>query len=76
LEKITSEAAKENSMFSLDDRLGLIHDTFALGFAGFAKVSSALTAVQNFRDEKECKVYSPSCGLELMVRARSCVARY
>ncbi|KAF8151622.1 hypothetical protein B0H34DRAFT_135147 [Crassisporium funariophilum] len=32
---IAAEAAKENSPFSLDDRIGLVHDVMALSKAGF-----------------------------------------
>ena len=57
---IGSEAAKENSVFSLNDRIGLVHDAFALGKAGFLKLSSALNLVQNLRHEQECECY-PRC---------------
>ncbi|EPQ58615.1 hypothetical protein GLOTRDRAFT_36981 [Gloeophyllum trabeum ATCC 11539] len=53
LAKIASEAAKENSLFSLSDRMGLIHDAIALSKAGFAKISSALTLMDILRKEKE-----------------------
>lgn len=53
LASIAAEAAKDNSIFSLDDRLGLVHDAFALSKAGLAKVSSALTLVDLWKNEKE-----------------------
>ena len=53
---IAKEAAKEGSVFSLDDRLGLINDVMALSKAGQAKLSSALTLIDSWRGEKECKV--------------------
>ena len=53
---IAKEAAKEGSVFSLDDRLGLINDAMALSKAGQAKLSSALTLIDSWRGEKECKV--------------------
>ena len=41
-------------MFSLDDRLGLVNDAMALSRAGLAKLSSALTLIDLWREEKEC----------------------
>ena len=57
LASISAEAAKDKSIFSLDDRLGLVHDAFALSNAGLAKVSSALTLVDLWKNEKECEVF-------------------
>jgi len=54
LAKIATEAAKENSIFTLNDRIGLVHDSMALAQAGFAKLSSALNLVHILRSEKEC----------------------
>lgn len=54
---IAAEAAKENSLFSKADRVGLLSDAMALSKAGFAKVSSALTLMDLWKDETEC-VYS------------------
>ena len=54
LAKIATEAAKEDSIFSLNDRIGLVHDAMALAQAGLAKVSSALNLVDVLRNEKEC----------------------
>lgn len=58
LGKIAEEAAKENSVFSLNDRLGLIHDIMALSKAGLTKLSSAMTLVDKLKHEKECKLSS------------------
>lgn len=55
LAKIAAEAAKENSAFSLDDRIGLVHDSMALSKAGLQKLSSALTLVDLWKNEKECR---------------------
>jgi len=62
LASIATEAAKQGSIFSVDDRLGLAHDAFALAKAGLAKVSSALTLVDLWKNEKECmyKCISPN----------------
>ena len=57
LSAIAAEAAKDNSIFSLDDRLGLVHDAFALSKAGLAKVSSALTLVDLWKNEKEREAF-------------------
>jgi aminopeptidase 2 len=55
LASIAAEAAKGDAIFSLKDRIGLVHDAFALSRAGFAQVSSALTFVDIIKDEKECE---------------------
>lgn len=54
--KIAVEAAKPAgaSAFSLDDRIGLVHDAMALSKAGLAKLSSALTLVDALKGETEC----------------------
>jgi len=62
LTSIAAEAAKQDSIFSLDDRLGLVHDAFALAKAGLAKVSSALTLVDLWTNEKECMYKCSSCN--------------
>lgn len=54
LRKIAEEAGKPNSVFTLDDRMGLIQDSFALAQAGFAKLSSSLTLVNLWKGETEC----------------------
>ncbi|KAH8117511.1 peptidase family M1-domain-containing protein [Phellopilus nigrolimitatus] len=53
LAKIGAEAAKKDSVFSLDDRIGLVNDVFALSNAGFGNVSVALALIQNLRHEEE-----------------------
>jgi aminopeptidase 2 len=57
LAKIASETAKEDSVFTLNDRIGLVHDSMALARAGFAKLSSAMNLVNILRNEKECNVF-------------------
>ncbi|KAF8887037.1 leucyl aminopeptidase [Gymnopilus junonius] len=57
LVRIAAEAAKEDSIFNLDDRLGLVLDAMALSRAGLAKLSSALTLVELWRNEKEYLVW-------------------
>lgn len=54
---IAKEAAKGDAVFSLNDRIGLVHDIMALSKAGFCKVSSALTIVDILHDEKEFLVW-------------------
>ena len=63
LSAIATEAAKENSIFSLDDRLGLVHDAFALSKAGLAKVSSALTLVDLWKNEQEREAFFLVSGI-------------
>ena len=57
LSKIAAECAKEDSVFTLNDRLGLVHDSMALAKAGFATLSSAMNFVNILRREKECQFY-------------------
>lgn len=55
LAAIASEAAKLDSVFSLGDRIGLVHDAFALGKAGYLALSAVLDLVHELRAEKECE---------------------
>jgi aminopeptidase 2 len=57
LAKIAVEAAKQEgtSVFSLNDRIGLVHDAMALSKAGLAKLSSAMTLVDGLKGERECE---------------------
>ncbi|KAH9169598.1 leucyl aminopeptidase [Lactarius sanguifluus] len=57
LATIASEAAKSDSIFSLSDRIGLVHDSFALGKAGYLQLSAALNLVHELRAEKEFLVW-------------------
>lgn len=55
LTKIAKEAAKDSSVFSLNDRLGLVYDSIALSKAGLAQISSALTLINILGgNEKDC----------------------
>lgn len=55
--RIAREAAKNDIIFSLNDRIGLVHDAMALAKSGHASVSSALTVVDIFGNETECKYF-------------------
>jgi aminopeptidase 2 len=57
LSKIAEEASKPDSVFTLDDRMGLVQDAFALSQAGFAKLSSSLTLVNLWKAESEYLVW-------------------
>ncbi|KAI5890288.1 uncharacterized protein SCHCODRAFT_02631407 [Schizophyllum commune H4-8] len=57
LAQIGQEAAKEDSLFTLDDRIGLINDAFATSKAGLSTLSSALALVYQLRNEKEYVVW-------------------
>ncbi|PPQ88067.1 hypothetical protein CVT25_013675 [Psilocybe cyanescens] len=57
LSLMAAEAIKENSVFSLEDRMGLIHDAVAVAKAGLSKLSSALTFVKQFKKEKQYLVW-------------------
>ncbi|THH11180.1 hypothetical protein EW146_g8133 [Bondarzewia mesenterica] len=67
LEAIAVEAAREDSVFSLNDRIGLVHDAMALAKAGFLKVSAALTLVDILRKEKEWIVEIIMPGFAVLV---------
>ncbi|KAL1741717.1 hypothetical protein HDZ31DRAFT_44813 [Schizophyllum fasciatum] len=55
---LVHEAAKEDSLFTLDDRMGLVHDAFATARAGLAPLSSALDLVEALKDEQEYLVWA------------------
>ncbi|KIJ69473.1 hypothetical protein HYDPIDRAFT_24310 [Hydnomerulius pinastri MD-312] len=57
LARIAREAAEGDAVFSLNDRIGLVHDAMALAKSGHATVSSALTVVDILRNEKEFLVW-------------------
>ncbi|TRM61760.1 peptidase family M1-domain-containing protein [Schizophyllum amplum] len=57
LTKIAKEAAREDSLFTLDDRMGLVYDTFATSKAGLSKLSSSLTLVDILKNEQEYLVW-------------------
>ncbi|KAI0253583.1 leucyl aminopeptidase [Lactifluus subvellereus] len=57
LAAIASEAAKPESIFSLSDRMGLVHDAFALSKAGYLALSAALNLAHELRTEKEFLVW-------------------
>ncbi|KAI9431112.1 peptidase family M1-domain-containing protein [Lactarius indigo] len=57
LATIASEAAKSDSIFSLSDRIGLVHDAFALGKVGYLQLSAALNLIRELRAEKEFLVW-------------------
>lgn len=55
LMEIAKEAMKENSAFTLEDRIGLVNDALALAKAGYLNVSSILSLYDILRHEKECE---------------------
>ena len=62
LAAIAKEAAKpEGSLFTFEDRIGLINDSPALAKAGLVHLSSTLTLIDNFRNETECKCILLHC---------------
>ncbi|THV07366.1 leucyl aminopeptidase [Dendrothele bispora CBS 962.96] len=62
LSKIATEVAKPNSVFSLEDRMGLINDSFSLSKAALMKLSSALTLVDAMQQEEEYLVWNGIAG--------------
>ncbi|KLO10866.1 hypothetical protein SCHPADRAFT_906524 [Schizopora paradoxa] len=53
LSQLAQEAVKKDSLLTLNDRLGLVHDVFALAKAGYTEISTALGLVDNLRKEEE-----------------------
>ncbi|KAI0331193.1 hypothetical protein GY45DRAFT_1249390 [Cubamyces sp. BRFM 1775] len=53
LEKLGKQVTSPNFAFSLQDRIGLIRDAFALASAGYAPVRGALALLDGLRDSKE-----------------------
>ncbi len=77
LKLIGVEAAKEVSVFSIADRVGLVHDAFALAKADLLKMSDALSLVFTLRSEKECKCKSKSVfNYAFSPAHRSCLDGY
>ena len=68
LMQIAQEAMKENSAFTLEDRIGLVNDALALSKAGYLNVSSILSLYDVLRREKECECV---CLLRLNCGSRS-----
>lgn len=52
---IANEAVKENSPFSVEDRIGLIYDSIALARAGYSDISGVLAIYDVLRNEKDCE---------------------
>ncbi|KAJ7273515.1 ERAP1-like C-terminal domain-containing protein [Mycena haematopus] len=71
LAKIAVEASKENSIFSLDDRMGILYDSNALSKAGLAKLSDTLTVIDLWSNEKECKLISLDLVLSTVAQTLS-----
>lgn len=69
--KISSEAAKPDSILSLNDRIGLVLDSVALAKAGFSDTSDMFTLIDSLRGEKECMhpdsggagLFGTDCGI-------------
>ncbi|GAA6026335.1 hypothetical protein JCM11491_005152, partial [Sporobolomyces phaffii] len=57
LVKIGEEAGKENSVFSLNDRMGLVQDASVLASSGYAKTSTALSFLSKLGNETENLVW-------------------
>ena len=60
--KISAEAAKPGSIFSLNDRIGLVIDSVALAKAGFSGTGSVFTLIDVLREGKECTYFRFSCA--------------
>ena len=53
LTKLGEEAAKETSVFSTEDRMGLVSDAVVLAKSGYAKTSGAFSLISKLRFEQE-----------------------
>lgn len=63
LSAIAKEAGKpKDSLFTFEDRIGLINDSPALAKAGLVQLSSTLTLIDNFRDETESTYQLMDCA--------------
>ncbi|KAH7103915.1 leucyl aminopeptidase [Auriculariales sp. MPI-PUGE-AT-0066] len=60
--KIAQDMAKPDTSFTLEDRMGLIQDVFALSQAGYIKTSSALDLVTGLRNETEYLAWRSATG--------------
>ncbi len=60
LAKLGEEAAKKDSAFSLEDRLGLVSDAFTLASAGYGKTSGGLSLAKALRNDPTYLVNSAS----------------
>ncbi|KAJ7824168.1 leucyl aminopeptidase [Mycena olivaceomarginata] len=58
LEKIATETAKEDSVFSLSDRIGLLYDVSELSKASLTQVSSLLTLFDIWRNETNYLIWA------------------
>ncbi|KAF7304688.1 Aminopeptidase [Mycena kentingensis (nom. inval.)] len=58
LAKIAAAAATTDSVFTLEDRMGILYDVMALSKAGLAKTSDTLTVLEKWKSEKEYLVWS------------------
>jgi hypothetical protein len=52
---IVKEAIKENSIFTLKDRIGFVYDAFALGKAGLSNLSAAMSMAEEWKNEAKCE---------------------
>ncbi|KAJ3908537.1 leucyl aminopeptidase [Lentinula edodes] len=57
LSKIAAEVAKPDSVFTIEDRMGLVNDALALSKAALMKLSNALTLIDALRNEQEYLVW-------------------
>ena len=52
--KISAQAAKLDSAFSLNDRIGLVLDSVAMAQAGLSNTSSVFTLIDSLKGNEEC----------------------
>ncbi|KDQ18450.1 hypothetical protein BOTBODRAFT_28829 [Botryobasidium botryosum FD-172 SS1] len=64
LTKLGEQASAKNSVFSTEDRMGLVTDAFELARSNVSKTSGALNLINKLRSEKEQLVWN-SIGTEL-----------
>ncbi|KAI0064927.1 hypothetical protein BV25DRAFT_1914077 [Artomyces pyxidatus] len=68
LATIAAESEKSDSLFSVNDRMGLVHDAMAPSKSGLLKLSAALNLLYILREEEEFLVWSGiSSNLEIVL---------
>ena len=55
LAKIAEEAAKKDSLLTMEDRMGLVADAMVLAKSGHAKTSGGLNVLLGLKSEEECE---------------------
>lgn len=63
LKQLGEWAARKNSVFSLEDRMGLVSDAMVLAKAGIGKTSAALDLIEKLHNEEESEQTYPHLAM-------------